>query len=106
MFSRKSNDNNASITVATTLKTMFTPPDEQECKFSVVEPIPEQPDLAEQLWPLEAQRKQQYEMALQYDELCKTLQTKLRVDHESRAGQIRERLKKKLISMKKNQTLK
>lgn len=66
-------------------------------------------DYQRQIWPLETQRREQRDFAERYDELCKDLQDRLntekkRADHNDRASAIRDRLRRKLDLIKKNQT--
>lgn len=63
-------------------------------------------DYKTQIWPLEEQKREQLQLASQYDDLCRLLQQKLNMpkDHNSRAEQIKDRLRRKLEAKKNNQS--
>lgn len=63
-------------------------------------------DYAAQIWPLDEQKREQLQLATQYEDLCRELEKKLNTqqqpkDHNSRAEQIKERMRKKWNEKKK-----
>lgn len=86
---------------------IVTMPEKEPVK--IVHDILNSGDYASQIWPIEEQKRRQREMAERYDELCGILQSRMNIatppDHNSRAEEIKARLRKKLEA-KKNQAQK
>jgi hypothetical protein len=90
-----------------TMDKMFSASDKDENPYGKVCSMNfNSPDYKSQIWPLEAQIEKERKIAEQYDELCAILQKKLSTgaDHNSRAEEIKARMRKKLEAKKKNLT--
>lgn len=101
------------VNLVTIKDSLITSPEEQPLKIVKDEIVDFNGcDYKSQIWPIEAQRAREQEMALQYDELCQLLQQKLNKqnnvgrDHNSRAEAIKDRMRRKLEDKKNNQAKK